>query len=149
MDKKKLILVAVDLTEASRGVIREGLRAALAFGADMQLMHVVHELESMYGIYLGGGSVRALQDDIDGQADDRLEALRMAHLDGAGVVCEAVVKKGVPWSEIVGAALHHDSGLIVIGAHFSKKPEHRILGSTVERVLRQAPCPVLVVPPDL
>ena len=56
---------------------------------------------------------------------------------------------GTPWSEVVGRALHVGASYVVVGAHVHEKPEHRILGSTVQRILRHAPCPVLVVRPEL
>jgi nucleotide-binding universal stress UspA family protein len=53
---------------------------------------------------------------------------------------------GVPWDEIVSAA-RSDSAvdLIVIGTHGRTGLAHVLLGSVAEKVVRHAPCPVLVV----
>ena len=101
----------------------------------------------MYGIYLGGGPIESLQAEIDTEARSALHALYDKHIHNADVPGEEVLLKGVPWSEIVGYAVRTRAARIVLGAHVARKPEHKILGSTAERVLRNAPCPVLVVPP--
>ncbi len=147
MEHEKRIVVSVDLTDHSPEVIREAIHTARAYGAAISLVHVVHELEAMYGIYLGGGSVSELQADIDAEARARLHALYQEHVHDSDVPGEEVLLKGVPWSEIIGYAVRTRAARIVLGAHVARKPEHKILGSTAERVLRNAPCPVLIVPP--
>ena len=145
--KAQRIVIAVDLTDHDAHVVREGLRVAQAFGAEVLVVHVVHELEAMYGIYLGGGSVGQLQAEIDAQGRSRLHALHQELLAAADITSGEVMLKGVPWNEIVACARRSEALMIVIGAHVQKKPEHKVLGSTAERTLRHAPGPVLVVPP--
>lgn len=147
MEPERRIVASVDLTDHAPEVIREAVATARAFGAALSLVHVIHDLESMYGIYLGGGSVGTLQADIDAEAQSRLHSLYQEHVQKTGLTGEAVLLKGVPWSEVVGYAVRTRAERIILGAHVSRKPEHKILGSTAERVLRNAPCPVLIVPP--
>jgi nucleotide-binding universal stress UspA family protein len=55
------------------------------------------------------------------------------------------IRAGVPSHEIVEAAKESDADLIVIATHGSTGWKHFCIGSTAERVVRAAPCPVLVV----
>jgi nucleotide-binding universal stress UspA family protein len=55
------------------------------------------------------------------------------------------VADGVPFDEIAKAATEWEADLIVIATHGYTGLKHVLLGSTAERVVRHAPCPVLVV----
>jgi nucleotide-binding universal stress UspA family protein len=52
---------------------------------------------------------------------------------------------GVPHLEIVRAAEERHADLVVMATHGRGFFSHAFLGSTTERVIRRAPCPVLVV----
>lgn len=54
---------------------------------------------------------------------------------------------GKPYREIQGAAARFDCDVIVMGAHGLTGIKKMMLGSTTERVLRDAPIPVLAIPP--
>jgi len=58
------------------------------------------------------------------------------------------VEKGKPWAEIIRLAEQHEADLIVLGTHGRTGLQHWLLGSTAERVVQHASCPVLVVPPS-
>ena len=75
---------------------------------------------------------------------------RMTHLaraDGSRAVTH--VAEGRPYEEIVRLAAKTDADLIVIGTavHNSLFGGTPVLGSEIERVMRNAPCPVMCVPP--
>jgi nucleotide-binding universal stress UspA family protein len=74
---------------------------------------------------------------------------RMAHLArGDGARAMAHIAEGRPYEEIVRLAAEKDVDLIVIGTsvHASLFGGTPVLGSEIERVVRNAPCPVLCVP---
>jgi nucleotide-binding universal stress UspA family protein len=62
-----------------------------------------------------------------------------------GVDSETVTRLGHPSEEIVAAAKDFDVDLIVLATHGHTGLKHLLLGSTAERVVRLAPCPVLTV----
>ena len=62
-----------------------------------------------------------------------------------GIVVTTRVATGIPSEEVVAAARAEDSDLIVIGTRGRTGLAHVLLGSTAERVIRGAPCPVLAV----
>ena len=60
---------------------------------------------------------------------------------------EAHVGSGLPGAALAELAKEHDAQLITVGAHAGGRLSRFLLGSTAERVLVDAPVPVLVVPP--
>jgi nucleotide-binding universal stress UspA family protein len=62
----------------------------------------------------------------------------------AGVQVETLVLVGVPFRQIIETAADADVDLIVMGTHGRTGVQHWMLGSVAERVVRMAPCPVLV-----
>ena len=58
---------------------------------------------------------------------------------------EKVVERGVPFVEIIRTAKEKNADLIVIGTHGRTGIDHMLFGSTAEKVVRKAHCPVLTV----
>ena len=56
-----------------------------------------------------------------------------------------IVKTGKPFIEIIDTADELDSDLIIIATHGHSGVEHILFGSTAEKVVRKAPCPVLTL----
>jgi nucleotide-binding universal stress UspA family protein len=74
---------------------------------------------------------------------------RMSHLSrGLGAKAATHIAEGRPYQEIVKLAANLDADLIVIGTavHGSLFGGNQVLGSEIERVIRNSPCPVLCVP---
>lgn len=74
--------------------------------------------------------------DIKGRAERR------------GIAVTTRVATGIPSEEIITVARAEDSDLIVVGTRGKTGLAHVLLGSTAERVIRGAPCPVLAVRTD-
>jgi nucleotide-binding universal stress UspA family protein len=72
---------------------------------------------------------------------------RLAELEAAGVPARQIHENGPPDEVILSLARREHADLIVIGTHGRTALPHVLLGSIAERVLRQAPCPVMTVPP--
>jgi len=77
-----------------------------------------------------------------------------ARAESLGPRTEAKLLEGRPWEEIIVAATEAQAWMIVVGSHGAAGPltvtrgeltEH-VLGTTADRVVRHAPCPVLVAP---
>ena len=80
------------------------------------------------------------------RAEDDLAAWRASveHLGAARVSTKFVI--GAPWHEIVELArADPEIDAIVVGTHGRTGIKHVLLGSVAEKVVRHAPCPVLVV----
>ena len=104
-----------------------------AYGATVDVAHV---LELYPGVYA------AVQDhwERDGRVD---EAVRRLQLPTVPVTGHQLI--GTPNVQICEAAMKYPADLIVLGTHGRTGLDHVLLGSTAERVLTMAPCPVLTV----
>jgi nucleotide-binding universal stress UspA family protein len=93
-------------------------------------------------------SVPSATDDINGSliqaAEERLAKLREG-FQPAGIEITAKTRLGRPYVEITEAAQELKVDLLILATHGHTGLKHVLLGSTAERVVRHAPCPVLTV----
>jgi universal stress protein A len=78
------------------------------------------------------------------EVDARLSPIA-EELRSKGLSADPLLRSGNPYEEIVNAAKELGVGLIVIGLRGYTGLERLLLGSTADRVVQYAPCPVLVV----
>lgn len=137
----KSILVPIDFSAAGRAALKYGRRFAEQFGAKVTLLYVIEPIP-----YPDFASVPAMETRATARAAKlKLEELALnAGLPAAGLD-GCVVRVGSPFQEIIAAARSLKTDLIVISTHGYSGLKHVLLGSTAERVVRHAPCPVLVV----
>jgi nucleotide-binding universal stress UspA family protein len=133
--------VAADFSACSNKAVEWAAAFARQFQAGVCLMHV---LEVNYvGSGLGEIEVPVLESELRQNAQQQLGQLTQTHL--GGITCETVLRLGRPWHEITEAAEELGVDMIVMGTHGYTGFKHVLMGSTAERVVRHAPCPVLVV----
>jgi universal stress protein A len=139
----KKILVPTDFSETSKKAVQYALRFAEQFGCEIALIYVVEPATPMIGAPL---AVEPFTDEDEFSTAERdLAALAAeSHSDGAPAVT-SLVRVGHPPNEITKAARELDVDLIIISTHGYTSWRHLCIGSTAERVVRTAPCPVLVV----
>jgi nucleotide-binding universal stress UspA family protein len=141
MISMKKILVPTDFSEHSTKAVRYGEELALKFGATLDLIHTV---ETQPILYAEGGAFpfESIKELLDGAAAE----LEKVEIDSAGQLeVSRRVCDGSPFVEIVRHAKEHSVDLIVMGTHGRGAIAHMLLGSVAERVVRKAPCPVLIV----
>ena len=134
------VLLAVDLTNASRGAIDEAIRRAVADRAALVVFSVVERSN----LHLPGGTTRRVD-----QERDRLEAgVREIVLRArqAGVAATYLIWEGDPAESIIEASITEEADLIVLGSRRRTDLRRLLLGSVSSKVTRAAPCPVIVVP---
>ena len=78
------------------------------------------------------------------EATEQLAAFKQRALQ-RGIAVSTRIATGIPSEEILAAAQAEDSDLIIVGTRGKSGLAHVLLGSTAERVIRTAPCPVLAV----
>ena len=144
------LLVATDFSAASKSATTYAFRLTRALGARLYLLHVVPEedLRLMTAIspHLQSFLTPATLTDIFyAEADKRMTKL-LEEAQATDVVQERLVVTGEPAEAIMSWAVAKQVQLIILGTHGRRGLEHFFLGSVAERVLRQAPCAVLVVP---
>ena len=138
------ILCPVDFSEYSDHVLRYALAFAAAYDAHLELLHVldlpfapVYWADEVADMYPSTERVKALCRQ---QLDEQVGKCKQTHPSVAGRVVG-----GNPFAEIVRAAKDGDFDLIVVGTHGRTGLSHMLIGSTAEKVVRHAPCPVLSV----
>jgi nucleotide-binding universal stress UspA family protein len=107
------------------------------------LLHVYH-LPFEYTAY---GTIPTSFDyfkDVEGAAEDRLRELAEP-LASEGLSVKTVAREGYPPEVIIGEAEACGADLIALGTHGRSGLTHLLLGSTAERVVQHASCPVLTV----
>jgi universal stress protein A len=134
----KNILCPIDFDSNSLLALRLGSEVAQERKATLHLLHVV--------AIPPGPEVELSFAKSEAAARARLERLARQKIDG-DVHYEVEVVMGVPATEVIEAAKRRDSDLIVMATHGRTGLRHLVLGSVVEQVVREAPCPVLTVNP--
>ncbi len=142
--KMQNILVPTDFSEPSRKALRYAVSFAEEFGARITLLHVVKPVIPTHEDY---PIRRVIQDDksLVSGAENALGQLCQREGINPGWIRKALVRLGAPSEEIMKVARESQVDLIVIGTHGYTGLKHIFAGSTTERVVRHAPCPVLVV----
>lgn len=143
----KTILAAIDFSESSADVLRWAGTLAERFGARLEVVHVVHDLDAYTGIYLTDRPLDQLQQDLEVEAEEKL-LWQVREALGERDDLSTKILRGQPAAVLLGHAKAMGADIIVIGCHGSDRPMHRVTGSTVLRTQREAPCPVLVVGQD-
>lgn len=138
----KNILVPVDFSPCSHKALHYALSFARQFSADILLLHVVVIVPPPpQMLVLESDALRANYYE---DAAKRLSEWRKEAISRVSV--KATVRQGTSApQEIVAAAHECNSDLIVLGNHGRSGLARAIMGSTAERVVRHAPCPVFVV----
>jgi universal stress protein A len=130
----KKILAPVDFSVCSKKALYYSAPFAKQFGAELTLIFVLQNYAPTLEFA-----------DIDPTAEARaeLEGLRksVAHL----VPTKTVLRRGEPYREIIRAASELQIDLIILSTHGRSGVARMVLGSTAEKVVRHARCPVLVV----
>jgi len=133
------ILVATDLSTAARDAVREAALLARTFGSRIHLAHAIPNVPGASETY------EVVRERIQERLDEVRDELAA---EGVAVAGEVWIDTGPPGDLVVAAASDVDADVIVIGAGEKTKLDRVLLGSTAERVVRIAPEPVWIVPPE-
>jgi len=137
------ILLATNFRPSSAAATQIATGIASQLGAELHAVYVIGDYFEQISVMFPEGGLAALT---------RLRSHvqeRMAHLSrSGGPAAQTHVVEGRPYQEIVRLAANVEADLIVLGTavHGSLFGGNQVLGSEIERVIRNAPCPVLCVP---
>lgn len=138
----KHIVAATDLSEASLGAIRSAAALARAFDSWVTLLH-------SYDVFPPLDMLRRDEAPDEPHAfgervEQALEKLRSDHLDGVPAAAKVVRDKSAV-TAICDFAANEGADLVVTGTHGRTGVPRLLIGSVAERMIRHAPCSVLVV----
>jgi nucleotide-binding universal stress UspA family protein len=141
----KRILVPVDFSECSQEGLQYAIGFANQFGARVMLLHATY----LGYIYSTEGTalydVRGLQKAARENAERQMRKLVRAAKFGR-VKYEIAFTEGSPVLDICAFAKEHNVDVMITSTHGLTGFQHVLIGSIAEKVVRHAPCSVLVVP---
>lgn len=139
--KIKKILVPIDFSDCSKRALHSAIGFARQYGAEITLLAVVPDERTSFD-YGEAEYVSWLERRQEGYERELRKLIDTMNVD---VPLHPLVKTGRPFQEIVCAAKSLNADVIVISTHSERGLFSATLGSTTERVIRYASCPVIVV----
>jgi len=144
MEQIKKILVPIDFSDYSKNALKYATQFAKQFNAKIYLVYVVEPMIYPADFSMGQVAIPSTDIDLHSRAEEELKKLSKDIVNGNSRV-EILIKTGKPFVEIIEAASANDIDLIIIATHGHTGVEHLLFGSTAEKVVRKAPCPVLTL----
>jgi len=142
------ILVPLDFSPLSKKALHYATRFAREFDAELVLFHVLDpEIPPSFDGYMvpppaiNGNDGNANASGEKKELKALIGSVRATGIKRVG----SAIRRGIASHEIVEAAKDLDVDLIIMATHGYTSWQHFCIGSTAERVVRAAPCPVLVV----
>jgi len=140
----KLILVPTDFGPPSERALDLAIEVARLTNAEIEVLHV--NTDAIWLVPPPGDMLVMPIDVAKLTAETELELdAVVSRVKAAGIPCTGVSQTGRTDAEIVDYARKREAGLIVVGSHGRHGLAHALSGSVAEKVVRHAPCPVLVV----
>lgn len=140
--RMKDILVPIDFSKPSEKALTYALTFAKQFNAQLTLAYIV---EPPVFTDFEATPLALDQKRVAESAKEKLTALRLQQGDDATYIKQVKSIVGKPFQEISRLASNLNCDLIIIATHGRTGLKHVFLGSTAEKVVRHAPCPVLVL----
>jgi nucleotide-binding universal stress UspA family protein len=141
--KLNRILLATNFRPSSAAATQLATQMSNQLGAELHAVYVIGDYLEQISVVFPEGGLTALT-RLRSYAQERMGQLSGTHGPGA----TTHIAEGRPYQEIVKLATSLDADLIVIGTavHGSLFGGSQVLGTEIERVIRNAPCPVLCAP---
>ncbi|QDT31847.1 universal stress protein [Thalassoglobus polymorphus] len=144
----KRILLATDFSECSEHALSYACGFAEVFDADLHLLTVFEPPAAAYAEFgIGYDGVESVEKELVAEAARKLHTYPESTWRKKLNLTRSV-RTGRPFVEIVRYAKEHDIDLIVMGTHGRGAIVQMFMGSTAERVVRKAPCPVMTIHPE-
>ncbi|MEI7906172.1 MAG: universal stress protein [Bacteroidota bacterium] len=140
----KKILVPIDFSDNSKKALRYAIPFAQQFNASLILVYIVEP--TIYPSDFGFGQVGF--PDVEKELHQKAVAEMSELIDSvvpASLKTQTLVGSGIPFVEITTYAKQEEVDMIIVATHGRTGVEHILFGSTAEKIIRKAPCPVLVV----
>ncbi|MCE9611370.1 MAG: universal stress protein [Chthoniobacter sp.] len=141
----KTILVPVDFSDTTTPVLAEAELLAKALGCDLVLLKVAEPEPDFVGFEPGPQTVRATVAQDFRAEHARLDDLK-AVVEANGVTATAMHVQGPIVEKILAQAAERSATMIVMGSHGHGAFYELLVGSITQGVLKDAKCPVVVVP---
>jgi len=143
----KKILFPTDFSDPSRLAMNYAIELAGHFKAHLEIVHIMLDETQMVSFYLPQVTAQSIVDDMAEGAGKEMKEFCSSFPELKDIEHNCQLIKGNPFTEILKLAKEMPADMIVIGTHGRTGLEHMLFGSTAEKVVREAPCPVFTVRP--
>jgi nucleotide-binding universal stress UspA family protein len=142
----KRVLCPVDFSDNARHALDYAESLAASHGAEVRLVHIIQAdvLAMATDPMLPEFDSRVLE-DYSQACTRQLEEWTQQSKERCGLDVDSEARTGSAFIEVITAARAWEADLIVMGTHGRSGIAHMMMGSVAEKVVRKAPCPVLVV----
>ena len=138
------VVLATDFSEPAREAAGHAGALARATGARLHLLHVIEEFSYWESFNLKTFPSPEVLGELESNARLALADL-FDEQERNALQVATHVRHGKPFVEIIRVARDLEADVIVIGSHGQSGLAETLFGSTAEKVVRKAPCAVLVV----
>ena len=145
----KKILIPIDGSDSSLEALVYAGSFASEFNITVYLMTVTEPHHSIYDVYAEQVTLTQRVSEATTILNQRLsETEKKAKKLG---IPNIILRRcfGTPWEKIIEVAKKEAIDLILMGTHARTGIAHFLIGSVTEKVIRAAPCPVLVIRPNI
>lgn len=145
-----MILVPIDFSECALNSLKYATMTAEKDNSSVVLLHVINSREAGRIAEYTKEPLDKVVERLKNQARQMFRRF-LKQMDNSSLVKETLVSCGPPFQEIAIKAREIDADLVIMGGYGSRgkgQIDEIFFGSTVEKVIRLLPCPVLCVPVD-
>jgi len=144
----KTILCPIDLKPRSKMALKKAINIAHQFNSKILLLNIHEEFMSKQEMVMSRVSVSKLGDEFKKIAIEAKNEMRtlVKDLEAESVDCEYILRDGKPYDIIVKIANEQEVDLIVMGTNGKDSLTDLFVGTTAQKVVENAACPVLVMP---
>ncbi|MBI2471963.1 MAG: universal stress protein [Planctomycetes bacterium] len=139
----KKILCPIDYSDSSFNVLKYAIEMTIKDSAMLYLLYVDDE-----NVFDYGGLRFDTEHNLDTETVTKMEQKLRKNIPvemRCRINAEILIRVGVPFEEILKVAQDKEVDLIVMGTHGRTGIAHMFIGSVAEKVIRNAPCPVLCI----
>ncbi len=142
MNELRKILIPIDFSEHSLNALEYAKLFAGKFNAELILLNIVEPVVFTADLTMGQ-VIPSIESELYQKSEEKVKELVDSLRNKFNV--RGVVKIGRPHVEIIEFAKDEGVDLIIIGSHGHTGVEQLLFGSTAEKVIRKASCPVLII----
>jgi nucleotide-binding universal stress UspA family protein len=145
MSGYKKVLVAVDGSSCSEKAVGVAVNFCRLSNSELHAIFVISDLVVENFKRLGKSQAKEVLESLKDEGRKYFRDVKDTAKDRDVKVVEAI-REGFPADEIVTYAKKNKIDLIVMGTHGRRVGTRPLIGSTADRVIHLAPCPILIVP---
>ncbi|MCD6571598.1 MAG: universal stress protein [Deltaproteobacteria bacterium] len=138
------ILIPTDFSTSAQYALQYATGLNKFFKARLYLLHVLQDFTEFSEFNLNLSVLPQLYAEFENNAAKRLEEIANT-LVPSGTTCDTYIVHGIPFNEIINFSKKEQVDLIVIGTRGRTGLKQILFGSTAEKVVKRAHCPVLSV----